>query len=113
MKNYITIGLGLAIIIMAVLLYSNNVERAIVEHDLKQSVKFHESRAKEFEKSIAPLRDSVALFHIIILNIQKEKEIAHQETVKWRDKYEFEKGKRIGILSDASYDSAVNSLYPH
>jgi competence protein ComGC len=112
MKIALTISLALNLLFIF-LIWEQNTESSIKLKAKEAEVKYHQSKADSASLEKQLTKDSLSIAFETIRVINGEKEKAHQETVKWRDKYNFERGKRVSILSDAGYDSAINSLYPH
>jgi len=109
MKNLVSIGLGLAIIIMAVILYSNNVERAIVEHDLKQSVKFNKGEAKRFRNKYDSLYAFDSTREALYINAIHRADRAEQVAINAKKQLQNEIN-RNRTFSDAVTDSLLANI---
>lgn len=111
MKIYSFIVTAIALI-LAWLLFDQSTTNNRNSRILESEIRSHRNAADSLSRYGDKVRDSLNIAFETIRFLNGEKEKAHQESKVWQSKFNYEKGMRLGILTDAKYDSALSSLYP-
>lgn len=99
---------AILLVVVVVLIFDRQKTVYDFKHKLQEEV---QTRAKLQSKADS-IQNEIDLLLIHYRNVSAAYRKAIEEELKWQKKYELEKKRKVGILTDAAYDSVLNRLYP-
>lgn len=109
MKTYAII-LTIALLVCLWLLYDQNTTASVKVRTLESEIKHHKNNADSLHSYATATKDSLNIAFTTIRYLNVDKQEAHNETVKWRTKYENIRFKPLP--NDRVRDSLWAELYP-
>lgn len=100
----------MAILVIVVIWLVFDRQKTVEEFKLKLK---EEARIREsLQHKADSIQKEIDLLIIHYRNVSDAYRKASEEARKFEKKYETEKKRKVGILTDAAYDSVINRLYP-